>query len=433
MQLLDKFFKLKENSTSIKKEFFAACTTFLAMLYIIPVGADILSQAGMPKDSLITSVSLVTAITTLLTGIWANVPVAMSAGMGLNIFFTFGMVQTMGLSWQQALGAVFLSGLIFLVISFTNLRAWIMQSIPKDLRIALCCGLGAFIATIGLKSIGIITTHGDHLGLGSLTQPQILISIFGIFLLLLLHALNITGSFILSIFILSIIGWAFGYQEMPRELLSAPSSIENIFWKMDILGILNIAMIPAIVSLLITDLFDSLGTLSGIGIKANLFQDTTGKDKQLEKTLQVDALATTAGPIFGLSTTTAFLESATGVNAGGRTGLTAVFVAFFFFLSIFFLPVFSAIPSFAIYPTLVVVGSLMFLEVRHIDFRDLPIGVATFFTIILMPLTSSITIGLAAGFVMYTFLNIIQRKWERLHLGTWVLLLISIIPFAIPT
>ncbi|MCE3039040.1 NCS2 family permease [Helicobacter anatolicus] len=433
MHFITKFFQLKEHGTNIKKEFFAACTTFVAMLYIIPVGADILSLAGMPKAPLITSISLITALATLLTGLWANVPVAMSLGMGLNTFFTFGLVQGMGLSWQQSLGAVFISGLFFLLISFTKLRMWILKSIPKDMRIALCCGLGAFITTIGLKSIGIIQIQGNNLLLNNLLEPQILISIFGIFLLLFFHSLKLNASFILSIIILSIIGWVFGYQKIPETIISTPASIKPIFMELEIPSILTLAMIPAIISLLITDLFDSLGTLSGIGIKANLFQNMEKEDKKLEKTLQVDAFATTMGPVFGLSTTTAFLESAAGVNAGGRTGLCAVFIAFLFLLTLFLLPVFLAIPSFAIYPTLVVVGALMFLEIKQINFSDIPIGVASFFTIIFMPLTTSITIGFAAGFIIYVFLNIVQRKWERLNLGTFVLLAISVIPFLIPS
>ena len=432
MSFIKHFFKLEQNNTTIKKEFLAACITFLAMLYVIPVGSDILSQAGMPKSSLITSISLMTAIATFLTGIWANAPVAMSVGMGLNAFFTFSLVQTSHLSWQQALGAVFLSGIFFLIVSFTKLRVWILRSIPSDLRLALCAGLGAFIATIGLKSLGFIQIENHMLKLGNLHHHEVLFGIFGILLLLFLIIRQIQGAFIIGIMICAVLSWIFGYQDIPSRLISMPASIDTIFMKMDILGVLKISLIPAILALLITDLFDSLGTLSGIGVKANMFQDTHGTDKQLEKTLQVDAVATTLGPIFGLSTTTAFLESATGVNAGGRTGLCAVFISLLFLLTLFFLPIFESIPSYAIYPALIVVGALMFLEIRRINFSDLSISIPVFFIIILMPLTTSITNGLAAGFGLYVFLSIFQGKWHRLTTGVIFLFIISMIPFFLP-
>ncbi|PAF51568.1 NCS2 family permease [Helicobacter sp. 13S00477-4] len=427
---MDKYFQLTQNHTNIKTEALAGFTIFLTMLYIIPVGSQILSIAGMPKDELITAISLVTALATLLTGIWANTPVAMSVGMGLNAYFTYGLVQGMGLTWQQALGAVFLSGVIFLIISFTKLRVWIMQSIPKDLRFALCAGLGAFIATIGFKSLGFITiTSSGLMTLGDLSSPQIIIGIFGVILMLLLHALKIQGAFIIGILICSGIAWILGLASIPHHFLSTPSSISGIAMQFDIKGIIHIALIPAIIALLITDLFDSLGTLAGVGAKAKMFQDTSGKDKKLEKTLQVDAIATTSGAMFGLSTTTAFLESSAGVASGGRTGLTAIFCAFFFILTLFLLPIFSAIPDYAIYPTLIVVGALMFMEARHINFEDLPIAAASFFTIILMPLSSSITTGLASGFIIYVLMCTFKRQWERLNLGIMILFLISLIPF----
>ncbi len=432
MHLIYKFFKLNENKTTIKQEFLASIITFLAMLYIIPVGSDILHQAGMPKDALITSIALMTAIATLLTGLWANAPVAMSVGMGLNAFFTFSLVQGSGLAWQQALGAVFLSGIFFLIISFTKLRIWILKSIPKEIRIALCAGLGAFIATIGLKGLGFIQIDSNLLKLGDLHNPSILIGIFGVIFLLFLQALRIQGNLILGILTCAILAWVLHITPMPKEIISMPANPKAILMQIDILSILKISLIPAILALLITDLFDSLGTLSGIGIKAGMFQDTSGKDKQLERTLQVDALATTIGPLFGLSTTTAFLESAAGVNAGGRTGLTAIFIAFFFLLSLFFMPIFEAIPSFAIYPALIVVGAMMFSEIRHIDFSDFSIAIPVFFIIILMPLTTSITNGLAAGFSLYVILSIFEKKFERLNLGVFVLFIISLIPFILP-
>lgn len=430
MRFLDKYFQLKQNHTNVKTEALAGFTIFLTMLYIIPVGSQILSEAGMPKNELITAISLVSALATLLTGLWANTPVAMSVGMGLIAYFTYGLVQGMGLSWEQALGAVFLSGVIFIIISFTRIRVWIMQSIPKDLRFALCAGLGAFIATIGFKSLGIITiTSSGLMTLGNISSPHVLIGIFGVIVMLLLHTLKIQGAFIIGILLSSGLSWVLGYSLLPSEVISSPSSISGIAMKFDLVGILNVTLIPAIIALLITDLFDSLGTLAGVGAKAKMFQDVSGKDKKLEKTLQADAIATTGGAMFGLSTTTAFLESSAGVSIGGRTGLTAVFTALFFALTLFLLPIFSAIPDYAIYPTLIVVGALMFSEIRHINFSDLPISIASFFTIILMPLSSSITTGLASGFIVYVLMCAFKREWKRINLGVMILFLISLIPF----
>ncbi|PAF54342.1 guanine permease [Helicobacter sp. 13S00482-2] len=430
MKFLEKYFQLKQNHTTLKTEALAGFTIFLTMLYIIPVGSQILSEAGMPKNELITVVSLVTALATLLTGLWANTPVAMSVGMGLVAYFTYGLVQGMGLSWEQALGAVFLSGIIFMIISFTRIRVWIMQSIPKDLRFALCAGLGAFIAAIGLKSLGFITiTSSGLMTLGNISSPHILIGIFGVVVMLLLHTLKIQGAFIIGILLCSAISWILGDSSLPSNIFSSPSSISGIAMKFDLIGIMNVALIPAIIALLITDLFDSLGTLAGVGAKAKMFQDVSGKDKKLEKTLQADAIATTAGAMFGVSTTTAFLESSAGVAIGGRTGLTAVFTAIFFALTLFLLPVFSAIPDYAIYPTLIVVGALMFSEIRHINFSDLPVCIASFFTIILMPLSSSITTGLASGFIIYVLMCAFKRQWQRINTGVIILFVISLIPF----
>ncbi|PAF42596.1 NCS2 family permease [Helicobacter sp. 11S03491-1] len=430
MGFLDRYFQLTQNNTNIKTEALAGFTIFLTMLYIIPVGSQILSEAGMPKNELITAISLVTALATLLTGLWANTPVAMSVGMGLNAYFTYGLVQGMGITWQQALGAVFLSGVIFLVISFTKLRIWIMRSIPKDLRFALCAGLGAFIATIGFKSLGFVSINSSGLlVLGHISSPEVLIGIFGVVVMLLLHTLKIQGAFIIGMLLCTGVSWIFGLSATPSGIFSTPSSISDIAMKFDITSILNIALLPAIITLLIADLFDSLGTLAGIGAKAKMFQDTSGKDKKLEKTLQADAIATTGGAIFGVSTTTAFLESSAGVASGGRTGLSAIFTALFFGLTLFLFPVFNSIPSFAIYPTLIVVGALMFAEIKNIDFKDLAGALASFFTIILMPLTSSITTGLACGFIIYVLVCAFQRKWHKINLGVMILFLISLISF----
>lgn len=433
MNLLDRYFGISRSGSNIKTEAIAGFTTFISMLYIVPVSSSILADSGMPKDALITAVTLVTVLATLLSGIWAKVPVAMSVGMGLNAYFSYGMVKGMGLSWEQALGVVFLSGVIFLFVSLTKLRSWLINSIPNGLRFALAGGLGAFICTIGLKSLGVITVSPIGLPeLGSLDTPQIWIGLLGVGLILWMSAKKIHASFVIGILLCSALAWIFGFSPLPSEIFSHPASIAPIALKFDIVGVLSLTVVPTIISLLVLDLFDSLGTLAGVGAKAGLFQNQEGTgDKLLEKTLEADAAATVIGASLGVSTTTSFLESASGVSEGGRTGLTSVFCALFFALSLFLFPIFASIPSFAIYPTLIVVGAMMFLEIKNIDFSDLPIGLSAFFSIILMPLTYSIANGLAGGFLVYILASLALKQYHRVTLGVIVLGILSILPIVV--
>ncbi|TLD83882.1 NCS2 family permease [Helicobacter sp. MIT 11-5569] len=430
---IERYFKLKSKQSNIKTELMAGFTIFLSMLYVIPVSSEILSHAGMPKDALITAITLVTILSTLACGLYANTPVAMSVGMGLNAYFTYGIVQGIGISWQQALGIVFISGVVFIIVSFSNFRIWILKSIPKNLRFALCVGLGAFLATIGLKGLGFFVLQNGNLLLGNLSEISTLLGTLGILLILVLYLLKVQGAFILGIIILSLLGFFFGISPLPTQILSSPASLAPLAFELEILSVLKFAFIPIILTLMVTDLFDSLGTLSGIGTKANLFvaleDNSTKKDKALEKTLQVDAVATTMGSLFGVSTTTSFLESASGVAMGGRSGLSAIFTALFFCLTLFMLPLFLSIPSFAIYPVLVVVGVAMFLEIARIDFSDSASAVASFFVILLMPLTTSITIGLSAGFLVCLLILIIQRQWQKINFGLIFIAFLSLLPF----
>ncbi|ANV98710.1 guanine permease [Helicobacter enhydrae] len=430
---MDRYFGVSRVGSSIKTEAIAGLTTFLAMLYIIPTASSILAVSGMPKDALITAVILATCIATLLSGLWAKVPVAMSVGMGLNAYFSFSMVKTMGLSWEEALGVVFLSGVIFLLVSLTKMRQWLIGSIPLGLRFALAGGLGAFIATIGLYSSGIITIAPSGFpALGKLNTPQVWITIFGVLLTLILCAKRIHSAFVIGIFSCCLIAWGLQIAPMPKEFFSLPASIAPIAFKMDILGVLSLSIVPTIVSLLVLDLFDSLGTLAGVGAKIGLFQNQNNQgDKVLEKTLEVDAAATVIGASLGVSTTTSFLESASGVSEGGKTGLTSVFCALFFALCLFLFPLFDSIPLFAIYPSMIVVGAMMFLEVRRIDFADLPTGLSAFFAIILMPLTYSIANGLAAGFIVYIFASLALKQYERINIGVLVLGALSVLPILV--
>ncbi len=426
------FFKLKKNNTSVKTEFTAGLTTFLTMMYIVPVNGFILADAGLPMDAVITATALITILATLFSGMWSNTPIAMSVGMGLNAYFSYGLVLGMNIPWQTALGIVFVSGLLFVVLSFTNFRVWIMTSIPMNLRRAISAGIGTFIAFIGLKQMGMIVDNPATLvSLGDFTKDTVMLGTFGLILTFVLFSYKLKGSFIFSILITSIIGWIFGIGEAPKELFSAPASITPIFMQLDIASAISLSLFPVIITFLITDMFDTLGTLTGVGSRANLFQENNKEDKSLQKTLEADAIATVGGSLLGVSTTTSFIESASGVEQGGRTGLTAVFTALLFITTLFMLPLFKSIPSNAIYPILVVVGILMFSELGKINFEkvDFATAAASFFIVLLMPLTFSITNGIAAGFIVYTIIKLVKNEREDLNLGVFLLTFISLLVF----
>ncbi|EJV1748154.1 NCS2 family permease [Campylobacter jejuni] len=427
-------FKLKENGTNIKTEVLAGITTFLTMIYIVPVNSHIVSNTGMPLEALITATALITIIASALNGLFANTPVAMSVGMGMNAYFTFSVCIAQQIPWQSALGAVFLSGLIFLILSFTNFRLWIIRNIPKDLRLAICAGIGCFIAFLGLSQMGVIMHNKDTLvSIGNFKSPYVLFGIFTLALIIFFWAIKLRGAFILGVLVSSIIAWIFHLDNasFPVQIFSWPNfSMENglraIFLQLDIKSALNITMIPIILTFFITQLFDSIGTITGVGERGKIFDDPKNGEKKLSKTLMADATGSALGAMTGTSTVTAFVESTTGVESGGRTGLTALVVAICFAFTLFLLPLFKAIPANAIYPVLVMVGILMFMEVKNIDFKDSAIAVASFFTIIMMPFTYSITTGFAFGFLSYLLVRIFKREWDKINLGIIVLSLLSL-------
>ncbi|HIP61318.1 MAG TPA: NCS2 family permease [Sulfurovum sp.] len=427
-------FKLKEHGTDVKTEFLAGFTTFLTMMYIVPVNGFILADAGLPMAAVVTATALITILATLFSGIWGNTPIAMSVGMGLNAYFAYGLVLGMKIPWQTALGIVFISGIIFVVLSFTKFRVWIMTSIPMDLRRAISAGIGAFIAFIGFKQMGmIVADKATFVALGKFSDPSVMLGAFGLMITLILYSYRIKGSFILAVAITSVVGWSFGIGSMPDAILSMPASIAPIAMQLDIMSALSLTLLPVIITFLITDMFDTLGTLTAVGARADLFQENSSEDKALEKTLEADAIATVGGSLLGVSTTTSFIEAASGVEAGGRTGLTAVFTAMFFVLTLFMLPLFTSIPGPAIYPVLVAVGVLMFTELGRMNFKDMDTATAAgaFFAILLMPLTFSITNGLAAGFVTYTVIKLAKGEFKDLNFGVITIAVISLLVFIV--
>ena len=423
------FFKLEKNGTTVKTEFTAGFTTFLTMMYIVPVNAIIMSKTGMPMEALITATALITIFSSILNGLWANTPIAMSVGMGLNAYFTFGLVLGMKVPWQTALGVVFLSGLLFLVLSLTPLRVWIMKSVPHDLRRAISAGIGSFIAFIGLKSMGMVIANPAVLvGVGNFKNPNVLLGVLGLVLVFAFYSWRLKGAFILAVVTTAVVAWVAGIAPYPTEFFSLPASVSPIAFELDIKSALTFSLFPVIITFLITDLFDSLGTLAGVGFRAGLFKDD---GKELQKTLEIDALASTVCAVVGVSTTTAFIESAAGVEEGGRTGLTAVVTGLCFILTLFMMPLFKAIPENAIYPVLVMVGVLMFGELSHINFKDTAIAVSTFLIVIMMPLTFSITNGLAFGLISYVLIKLIKKEFKDINFGILFLTFVSLIVFIV--
>jgi adenine/guanine/hypoxanthine permease len=425
-----KYFKLDEKGTNIKTELLAGLTTFMAVVYIVPLNGAILGSA-MPeeaKGAVIIATALITIVATIMTGLWSNTPITMSVGLGLNTYFA--ILVSKGIPWQTVLGIVFISGIFFLVLTLTNVRKLVINSISKDFKISISAGIGLFIAFVGLKNMKLIVYDKYTLvTLGNLSDKNVLLGLLGIFIIIALITWRLKGAFIIGMAITSIIGYIIGVGNAPdlANIFSIPVSIAPIAFKLDIIGALKLSLLPAIITFMLTDLFDSLGTLSGVGHRAGIFEEDDSRP--IQKTLEVDAVATVLGSLVGMSTTTSFIESAAGVEEGGRTGLTSVFTGLLFTLTLFMLPLFNSIPPNAIYPVLVIVGVLMFADLKEIDFSKVEIGIPAFLIIILMPLTFSITKGLAAGFISYTFIKIISGKFKEINLVIIVLALISILAF----
>lgn len=407
-----KIFALKENNTTVKTELIAGATTFFAMLYIIPVNASIMSAAGMPFGALITATALMTVFASVLNGLWANTPISMSVGMGLNAYFTYGLVNAMHIPWQSALGIVFLSGILYIIISITPLRQWMIETIPLDIKRAVSAGIGAFIAFIGLKEMGVVvSSEATLVTLGNLKEPTVLLGLFGLALGLFFVIKKYKGALILSIVITACVAWIFGLKELPESIFSMPASIMPIAMHVDITSAFSIAFIPVIITFLVTDIFDTLGTLSGVGLRAGMFKQK--RSRELQKTIQADALSTALSAVAGVTSVTAFIESAAGVEEGGKTGLSAVTTGLLFILPLFMLPFFEAIHSNAIYPVLVVVGALMFSELKQINYTDPAIMFSAFFMVLMMPVTYSITNGLIFGAFVYVLVELIQGNYSK--------------------
>jgi AGZA family xanthine/uracil permease-like MFS transporter len=382
----------------------------------------------MPYDALITATAVMTILASILNGLWSNTPIAMSVGMGLNAYFSFGLVKGMGIPWQTAMGIVFLSGLMYVVISLTPVRRWLIETIPMDIKRATSAGIGAFIAFIGLEQLHIIVADPSTLiKLGDLSDSHVLIGLLGLILSLFFNIKKIKGAFILSILLTTITAWILGLEKAPHDFISMPASMMPIALQLDITSAFTLSLLPVILIFLITDLFDTLGTLAGVGMRAKLFEEK--HTESLQKTIEADAAATMISGLTGVSSTTAFIESAAGVEEGGRTGLTAVVTGLLFLLPLFLLPFFKSIPSNAIYPVLVVIGALMFSELKHINYDDPAVKYASFLIVLGMPLSYSITDGLLMGALVYVLIELFQGKLREISPAMVILALMGVLVF----
>lgn len=429
-KILD-YFKIKERETSVKQEALGGLVSFLSMAYIIFVNPNILSMTGMPKEALISVTCIAAIFGTLLVGIWAKVPFAMAPGMGLNAMFAFTLVLGQGVSWQDALGVVFLSGVFFTIISFFGVRHKIVEAIPPSLQMAMGCGVGFFIAFIGFKQLGLIVAHPDTLvTLGKFT-PAVIIGLITLFITVLLEIYKVKGAILIGIIVGTFLGMGFDPSvQLPTQIFSLPPSIAPIFGQLNILGVLKLSFASAIFSFLFVSLFDSIGTAIACSYEAQLV-NKKGKMPHLKKVLEADGIATMFSGILGTSNTVVFIESATGIANGAKTGLSSIFVAILFFLALFVSPLIAIVPAYATAPALVLVGIYMAKHLAKINFSDLHIGVPAFFTMIMMPLTYSISNGIAYGFSSYILLALFTKNTKEVSPMMWGVGVFSILSIVI--
>lgn len=424
--LMEKIFKIEERGSSVRTEVIAGVTTFLAMAYIIFVNPAILSMAGMDKGALITVTCLATAIGTFLSAFLGNVPIAMAPGMGLNAFFTFTLVMGKGIPWQDALGVVFLSGTFFFILAASGLREKLANAIPAPITTASTAGIGLFIAFIGLKNMGIIVADPATLvALGKFTLPVVL-SVVGLILMAIFDMKKIRGGILISIVIVTILGMLCGLVSMPEGIVSMPPSIEPIAFKLNIWGAFKLSLFGSIFSFMFIDLFDSLGFLIACYKEIGLV-DKDGHYEELGKMMFADVSSTIIGAFLGTSTVTTFGESAAGIAAGAKTGLASFVTGILFLLALLITPLVGIVPMFAAAPSLVMVGVFMFKSVKDLDLQDIKIAVPAFITIIFMPLTYSISIGLSFGFISYIIMHAVAREWHKINLILWIIGALSVV------
>lgn len=431
--ILEKIFKLSEHNTTVKTEIIAGITTFMTMAYILVVNPSILGDAGMDKDAVFAATAIAAFIGSTIMGLLANYPIALAPGMGLNAFFAYTVVLQMGYSWQFALCAVLIEGLIFILLTITNVREKIIDCIPGVLKHAVTAGIGLFIAFIGLVNAGIVEGGGAILQLGNMQSPTVLLSIAGLVIAGVLLSKNVKGTFLLAMVVTTAIGIVGGLVQLPSAIVSSVPSLKPVFLQalsVPASQIFSLDMLVIVFTFLFVDLFDTVGCLVGVASKGNML-DENGRLPKAKQALFADAIATTTGSLLGTSTVTAYVESASGIGEGGRTGLTAITTGVLFLLSLFFAPIFTAIPAQATAPVLILVGVMMASSLLQIDFSDFTNAIPAFLTFAMMPLAYSIADGIIFGIISFTVLKLATGKKKEVNFSLILLSIMFILKFVL--
>lgn len=420
MKAIVDYFQLNEHGSNIQREAMAGLTTFLAMAYITVVNPGILSEAGMDFGAVFVATCLAAAFGSLLMGLLANYPIALAPGMGQNAFFTYAIVLGMGHTWEVALGAVFLSGILFIILSILPVREWLINAIPMNLKLGISAGIGLFLGVIALQNADIVVDNPATLvSLGDINSFSALACLFGFIVIAALSAKRVVGAVIIGILASAALGWIFGGVKIDG-IVSLPPSPAPVLFKLDIAGALEVSMVTVIITLLLVDLFDTAGTLVGVSARAKLL-DEKGHLPRLDKALISDSSATAAGALLGTSSTTSYIESAAGVEAGGRTGLTAVVTGLLFLLALFFVPLVKSIPPYATAAALLFVAVLMARGLAELDWDDLTEAAPAVLAALAMPLSFSISDGIGLGFITYAFIKILVGKYKECSIAVYVI------------
>jgi AGZA family xanthine/uracil permease-like MFS transporter len=419
--MFEKIFQLKTHGTNVRTEIIAGITTFMTMAYILAVNPFILSNAGMDRDAVFTATALSSFIAIVIMALYANLPIALAPGMGLNAFFAYTVVIQMGYNWEIAITAVFIEGLVFILLTFFKIREAIIDSIPMNLKHAIAVGIGLYIALIGFSNAGVVVQNDATLvSLGNLSDPKVLLALAGIVFTGILLVFRVKGALVLGIIATAVMGIPFGITHLPQKLISLPPSISPVFFKFDFSALFTWDMLLVIFTFLFVDLFDTVGTLVGVCSKANLLGED-GKVPRVRQALFADAIGTTAGAMLGTSTVTSYIESASGVAEGGKTGLTSLVVGMLFLVSLFFAPLFLMIPSAATAPALVLVGLFMISPIQKINLDDYSESLPVFLTMIIMPLAYSISEGIAFGMLSYVCIKFFTGRWKQVSAVMYIL------------
>jgi len=431
MRGIDRFFGISSRGSTVATEIRGGVTSFLTMAYILVVNPQILSQAGMPAHDVAVATALASAAATLVMGLWAGYPFALAPGMGLNAYFTFGIVQGMGVSWQIALGAVFVEGVLFILLTVTGLRSALISAIPWPVKVATTVGIGLFLAMIGLQSAGVVVDHPSTLvSLGDLSVPSVLLAVGGLLLISALIVRKVPGGILIGIAGVAVVAWLTGIAEPPGAVFSAPHLPTETLMAFDLSGLWTGKLLLVVAALFFIDVFNTAGTLVGVG-HAGGFLDENGDLPRADRAFFADAVGTAFGAIVGTSTVTSYIESATGVEDGARTGLSAVTIGVLFLLAIPFAPLLAAIPAVATAPALIAVGGLMMTGVRDLDWSDPADTIPGFLTLVLMPLTYSIATGIAFGMISWVALRVLGGRRRDVSAAMWIVCLFLVLFFVL--